>query len=381
MKYVNLLCLLSLCLISSSCRNNEAALAARKSLRESQTPFSQNSFIKAIADGDKEKVSLFLTAGIDTEIGQHNSNALLVATEHNKKEIVTQLLDNGAEIDPPGFAGTPLCVAATKNYAELVELLIKRGANVNYLQGSINPLILASSVGNVEVVQALLKAGADINTQGESTLFSPLILAARNGHSNVVEELLEKKADSQLESNGGHKALDFAIFKNRIEAAKLLINDPSFDVEDDAPAALVIAIARDYIEILKELISKNPDLNFNYGSLPLLSWAIYNNHTKGAKVLIESGADTTKEDKLHMIPLDYALTVQKKNKQEAQKANAALEQLLKQQKSFNQKRIDEKDQMIIQARALQTSTENSLNEINGIINLLRAEPKTETITK
>ena len=296
-------------IVIAGCKGNEAAMmAARQDLRNSQTPFTQKAFIKKIADGDNNKVSLFLTGGMETEIGQHNSNALIVATQSNHVEIVEMLLNHGVDVDPKGFAGTPLCIASEKGYTNIAELLITKKANINYLAGTLNPIILAAAAGHNEIVALLLKNKADYDIQGESTKYSPLILAARNGRIEAMKLLLAKGADAQLLDYGNKTALTHAVFSGKIKAAELLIDDKSYDSEEDSTPALVMAIAMKRMPIAKKIIEKGTDLNATVGSMPILSWAIKNKHDAGAELLINAGADKNKTDVDNMIPIDYALS-------------------------------------------------------------------------
>lgn len=307
MKYAGLFLAIAAIILLAGCRSNEAAIAARQSLRNSQTPFSQSALIEAINNGDKEKVSLFLTAEIDTGIGQHNTNPLIVAVEKNQMEIVKILLDHGVDVDPDGFNGTPLCTAAAKGYDDIVKLLIAKRANLNYLRNSLNPLLLSSAAGHTAVAETLLDAGADINIQSESTLYTALMFAAENGHADAVKLLLAKKADIERLSRGRRSALVVAAFKGHSDIAKLIIESSTYDPKKDSCEALAMSISMDRMDIAREIIKKGADINIQYGSMPLLSWAIKNNYTSGAELLIESGADKQKTDSLSMLPLDYAI--------------------------------------------------------------------------
>lgn len=290
------------------CKTNEAELVARNELRNSQVPFTQKAFIGAIVDGNQKDVALFLTGGMDTEIGVHNSNALITAVDKNKYEIVAMLLESGTDVDAKGSAGTPLCVAAAKNHLEIAQLLIEKGADVNYLKGSINPLIVSSALGYCDIMNELLAKKANIDIQGESTKYTPLMLAAINGHTDAVTLLLDKGADITLKNYGGRTAIEMATVRGKTNCAKLILNGNKKDSEVDTNEALSLAISMGNKELITELISKGVDINANYGSIPLLSWAIFNNYSAGAKILIESGAKIDNVDSEGKIPLDYALS-------------------------------------------------------------------------
>lgn len=305
MKYISLFFSISLILWMSGCANPKPAMA-RQQLRDSQTPFSQKAFTQSIVEGDNNKVDLFLTGGMDTKIGQHNSNPLIVAVQSNHPEIVEILLNNGAEIDPPGFPGSPLCIAAAKGYTNIAELLIARKADINFLKGNLNPMILAADAGHKDMVQLLLNSKADYDVQGESTLLTPLMMAARQGHAEIVKLLLEKGADTQLVDHGGKTALTHAVFAEKTDTAELIIADKNYNPDEYSTQALTMAIAMNKIPIARKIIERGTNINAQIGSLNLLSWAIKNKYEAGAELLINSGAEINKPDKENMIPLDYA---------------------------------------------------------------------------
>lgn len=308
MKIFSFLLLSSSVLLFQGCKSDNSAVEARQTLRELNTPFSHPAFVQAVIDNDIDKVDLFLKGGI-AEKNMQNSNPLRIAVANNRMEVVNKLLDHGLEVDAVTFAGTPLCVAAAKNYTEIATTLIKHGADVNYQKGDITPLIVASSLGNTEMVTMLLASGADVNLQGDAEKLSPLMLAAANGHEDVVKLLLENPdINPNLKDNGGNIALSYAIVRKQKGTASLLIEDKHFDPKDGGPIALTFAITRNNLEIAKMIINRGCDINAKYGDLPILSWAINNNYTDGAELLIQSGADLKNRDSANKLPIDYALS-------------------------------------------------------------------------
>lgn len=371
-----------LALVTFGCRN-QSALNARNMLRNSQTPFSQEAFLDSIVDGDTEKVDLFMKAGIDTEIGQHNSNALIVAVQNKQLEIVKKLVRNGAQLDPDGYAGTPLCVAAAKGYNDIAKYLIRKGACIDYLRGDINPLMVAAAAGHPEMVKILIKADADVNIAGESTSYTPLMQACRNGHLETVKALLSKKGNiwilqkaTRLQNTnyGSSTALDMAIFKGYDKIANALINDSRFQPAK-AESALVMAMAMNRQKVIDELIKKKVDINAEFVSMPLLSWAITNEHFIGAAALIKAGADIKREDKLEMIPLDHAITVKSKIHRKLKQIDSDLDYLLSSKttqakKELNEQEIDS-DPAVVNAKAQKAALDKAADQIEGIINSLQ----------
>jgi ankyrin repeat protein len=290
----------------AGCAEDPSVETARNSLRNINTPFTGTAFERAIIDGDIEKVDLFIEGKMP--LGKTQTiNPLLTAVIENKKEIVKRLLENNADPDITSEFGTPLCVAATKGYTDIFKILLEAGADPDYIQGTINPVINAAAAGHTEIIQLLIDEGADIDAEGEQTLLTPLMLAAKNGHTDIVRLLISEGADIDAVDYRGKTALDQAIIKNNIDITKLLLQDDIFDSGDNALASLALAISLNQFQIANLLIKKGVDINEQYGDMPLLSWCIYNDYIKGAKLLIKSGADITQKDKHNRIALDYAL--------------------------------------------------------------------------
>lgn len=290
----------------AGCAEDPSAKTARKTLRDLNTPFTETAFESAIIEGDIEKVNLFIQGKMSLKKGQ-TVNPLIIATSSKKKKIVKTLLENGAEVDTTSEFGTPLCIASAKGYKEIARILLDEGADPDYIQGTINPVINAASTGNIEIIKMLIEEGADIDVEGESTLFTPLILATKNGHTEIVKLLISEGADTEATDYSGKTALDHAILTKNLEIAKLLLQDDIFEISDHSLDSLGLAISLKELDIANLIIKQGVDINELYGDMPLLSWSIYNNYIDGAKLLIESGADLSKEDKNKRIPLDYAL--------------------------------------------------------------------------
>ena len=311
-RYQFLLLCLFLSAVISGCSSVDttASTAARQSLRDAQTPFSNAAFVRSIIDGDTEKVALFLKGGITSlNKGDKSSDPLTIAVQNNRDEIVEMLLkDENIDVDVETYLGTPLCVAASNGDLNIGEMLIAKGADVDYLYGSGAPLIFAAGTGRNEMVTLLLSKGADINIQTEVTGMTPLIAAAKNGHASTVKLLLDNGADLNVNDKRDMNALIYPVFFGHNDVLNLILEDKSYTSSEDSVAALAMAISMKHPEMAKEIIKKGADINALYGDIPLLSWAIANNHTEGVDILLEAGADTTKEDKAGMTPLDYALT-------------------------------------------------------------------------
>ena len=306
MKYFVLFLFSSAVFFSGCATDNTASNAAKDSLRKSQIPFNQTAFIRAASEGDVEIVNLFLTAGIDKS-GLKNSNALAAAVAKNHIKVVDALLAAGYPVDIESYNGTPLCIAAANNYLETAKKLISAGADADYKYESGTPLYLAAEKNHPEMVKLLLNAKADPDITVTTPVKTPLMAAAYNNADEVVKLLLDNGADIHLRDYAGHSALDIAVYAGNSNCAALIIDSKGFDSDKDALPAMLMAISKNNIEIMKKLIKKGADVNAVNGQLPILSWAIKTNRIPAAELLIEKGADTAKTDTSGMTPMDYAI--------------------------------------------------------------------------
>ena len=95
--------------------------------------YSNEAFFKAVNDGDRELVALFIKAGIDINAKEEDGRtALLIAAEKGDAGIAALLADNGAEVNARDVDGyTALMYAAYKGNRELADFLLKHGADVH----------------------------------------------------------------------------------------------------------------------------------------------------------------------------------------------------------------------------------------------------------
>jgi ankyrin repeat protein len=127
-----------------------------------------------------------------------------------------------------------------------VRLLLTRGVDVNAAEKVQNttPVMWAAAEGHIDVVDVLVEAGADINRQGHITTltdrnnadhptggFTPLMWAARAGNEALVRRLVTKGANVNLKNGDSASAAMVAIYNDRFDVAKTLIELGS-DVND-----------------------------------------------------------------------------------------------------------------------------------------------------
>lgn len=144
-----------------------------------QDVFNLKPIVKAVREGDEEKVRAALFKGESPNQNDTNGQPLIM-------------------------------VAAIAGQIAVVETLLKGGAVADAIdRESYTTLIRAAERGDVDVAEALLRRNAKPNAQtrqGETAL----MVASRLGYADFVRLLLEKKADPNVADFTGRTAMIYA---------------------------------------------------------------------------------------------------------------------------------------------------------------------------
>ncbi len=221
----------------------------------------------AVVKGHKEVVKALLGKdGINVNIGGQygKKTPLHLAAQNNNKEVVEALLDKGANVNAEDDKGeTPLDLATNQDIQTL-------------LQNTAELLEVAKS-GNIQKVNSLINEGASVNATDQNGQ-TPLHLAAKNGHEEVVKALLNKGANVNAKDNDEQTPLNLA---PNGDIRTLLID-----------TALLEAVKKGEIDKVESLIREGADVNALDTNLNnSLYWAVKNNHSTTAEVLLDNGAD------------------------------------------------------------------------------------------
>jgi ankyrin repeat protein len=174
---------------------------------------------------------------------------LLQASRVGDSAMVDLLLRSGANPSKAHPEGeTPLMAASRSGSVPTVRLLLARGVDVNAAEKVQNttPVMWAAAEGHIDVVDVLIEAGADVNKQGHITTladrnnadhptggFTPLMWAARAGNEALVRRLVARGAGINLKNGDGASAAMVAMYNDRFDVARTLIELGS-DVNDGA---------------------------------------------------------------------------------------------------------------------------------------------------
>ncbi len=166
--------------------------------------FTPQDFLKAIDNGSKDAVHVFISCGIDLEVKDERGwTALMIAVANGNEALTILLIRCGARLvarDVNGF--TPLHWAAFNGMPKVLEMLIAKEADVNsQSKFGWTPLMQACTRGHLGICSILLESGAKVglaNSDGADALQ----IAESKGFQEIVELLVSKGAESKAAAIG-----------------------------------------------------------------------------------------------------------------------------------------------------------------------------------
>lgn len=184
----------------------------------------------------------------------------------------------------------------------MAKLLVEYKAEVNSADISgWTPLLLAAANGNVELIKFLLENSVDnINYKFSGRGNTALTLTSHQGHVEAVKVLISYGADVNLMAAGGWGPIQYANKSEEITRI-LLENKADINQLSSGPTALILAAGNNRLDVLKTLISFNPDLELecqngdeddenSWRGLTALSTACWGGNPEAVKMLLEAGA-------------------------------------------------------------------------------------------
>ncbi|MCJ1239911.1 hypothetical protein MMC14_007909 [Varicellaria rhodocarpa] len=234
----------------------------------------------------------------------------------DRDNMVKYLLESGA--DPNRSAGgkdvIPLQLASSRGHINVVSMLLEYGAHPYPpdCEASKSPICKAAERGYEEAVKVLFKAQAEtINPEvRDEHRKKALIYASISGHRSVVLALVDAGVDINTAGYLGKTPLLFAIEKDQIPTARLLLRRGAdinlTDANGNSPLFLAVEKGSDLIvrEILRS--GGRSDVQNADGETPLCL-ATLKGHEKVVKALLENGADREATNKFGDTPLDLAM--------------------------------------------------------------------------
>lgn len=221
---------------------------------------------------------------------------------------MTLLLESGADGNRKG-EDFPLRLATRR--PQFIKPLLEHGADLSKVRGVMETAVW---VNNLEAVKSFVEAGVDINEPQEGG-YLPLTTSIRDDHKEIFDYLIEQGANPDLRIHDdpillaihkgtkylqpllaaganfqlSPKAVEYAVWQNRLDAIKFLVEEAHMDPNQPHPDGhwpVFTAVRDNHPEILRYLLSKNPDIS----KLPnLVEYTVYRNHFECLKVEMEAG--------------------------------------------------------------------------------------------
>ena len=233
---------------------------------------------KAVKANDVQAVRVLVKSGTDVNVRSGDgSTPLLWAANNGSVEIARLLIANKAAVDAANdFGITPLLQASRVGDSAMVDLLLRSGANPNkaHPEGE-TPLLAAARSGSVPTVRLLLTRGIDVNATEKFQNTTAVMWAAAEGHIDVVDVLIEAGADI-----------------NRQGHITTLTDRNNADHPTGGFTPLMWAARAGNDALVRRLVAKGANINLKNGdSASAAMVAIYNDRFDVAKTLIELGSD------------------------------------------------------------------------------------------
>ena len=127
--------------------------------------YDSTGILKALKNGDKDVISLFIASGYDPNTTILKMPAVYWAIKLKKPDIVDKLLAAGVDPNQEVNGKSLMAHAISTQNVDTVKVLLKHGAKVNDISAGKSLLALALSKKSDEISTLLVKAGADVDEQ------------------------------------------------------------------------------------------------------------------------------------------------------------------------------------------------------------------------
>ncbi|CAH0552635.1 unnamed protein product [Brassicogethes aeneus] len=228
-------------------------------------PFVSTGVIRAVIEGDKEKLQDLLKAGRSININDNHGNTPVhIAVINNNVTILKFILEvKSLLVNSRNFKGeTALFLAVRYQFTDIVLLMLQAGANVNLPNNEeVTPLHNASN--NPEIAHLLIKNGAklDVIDYGGDT---PLNEAVSSGCLEVVCMLLYYNADANACSDHNLTPFMKALIREDIEIQRTLFNyvDDFNQRTQEGMPILALALTHETL-FVEEIINRGANVNYH----------------------------------------------------------------------------------------------------------------------
>ena len=188
-----------------------------------EVPEVEETIFTAIREGDIDKVSDFIEAGVDVDLADPTGKSpLITAAEWNRSEIIVLLLEAGVDPGQTDSTGkSALDYAEEFGFEEVAVLLKGEEISIDELNAA---LIIAAKEGDEEAIIYNIETGADIDFQDPAGN-TALIWSVIQGKNSAAILLLELGADPTIKGKTRGRemsALDWAKYRRNAELVAVL---------------------------------------------------------------------------------------------------------------------------------------------------------------
>ena len=134
-----------------------------KKILQDNYNYNSTGLLKALKNGDKDAVSLFIASGMDPNTTIMKMPAIYWAIKLKKPDIVEKLLAAGVDPNQEVNGKSLMALAIQSENVDTVKALLVHGAKVNDMSTGKSLLTLALSKKSEEISNLLIKAGADVD--------------------------------------------------------------------------------------------------------------------------------------------------------------------------------------------------------------------------
>lgn len=263
----------------------------------------------------KNRVEIFKLFVVERGLNLKHPRLVSIAAQHDSFDVLKYMIECGAEIDEPNSKGeTPLFTACTRPNLDIIEFLIESGSDYN--RPNINgesPLHICCKFNHLLAAKVLLsQKNIDLdrpNVLGQTALFS----SVSSNHLDLVKCLIEKGANANKCDQNGTSPISSAVITKNVEIVKFLVSKNVCDLnlaDKHNERPLYNAVHSENWPILNCIVeSKKVDLDALNGihQETALSLAASRNYLEIVKYLISSGADHKIVNKINQKPIEVAL--------------------------------------------------------------------------
>lgn len=134
-----------------------------KQILQKNYNYDATGILKAVKNGDKDVISLFIASGYDPNTTILKLPAVYWAIKLKKADIVDKLLTAGVDPNQTVNGKSLMAHAISNQDVETVKVLLKHGAKVDDMSAGKSLLALALSKKSDEISNLLVKAGANVD--------------------------------------------------------------------------------------------------------------------------------------------------------------------------------------------------------------------------